>query len=77
MYKTMCFRGTKKVSGHVSKTHTIIHDLSLSLSPYNTYYYTLPLTVFVPLQHILLYMTAHCLCTPKAHTIIHDRSLSL
>jgi hypothetical protein len=22
-----------------------------------------------------LYMTTHCLCTPKTHTIIHDRSL--
>jgi DUF1365 family protein len=47
---------------------------------------------FVPLKHILLYMTAqclctlnhkllymttHCRCTPKTHTSIYDRSLSL
>jgi hypothetical protein len=43
------------------KPHPIIHDRSLSLYPENTYYYTWPLTVFVPLKHILLYMTAHSL----------------
>ena len=44
-----------------SKPHIIMHDRSLSLYPYNTYYYTCPLTGFVPLRHILLYMTSHSL----------------
>jgi hypothetical protein len=39
-------------------------------------YYTLPLTVSVPIKLILLYMTAQFLGSPKTHTIIHDHSLS-
>jgi hypothetical protein len=60
----------------ISTKRTISSHLnSLNIKSKNTTY-TWPLTVFVPLKHILVYMTAHWLCTPKAHTIIHDLSLS-
>ena len=73
-------------------THTIVHDRSQSLHPYSTYYYIWPPTVFVPVKHVLLCMTTHCLFTtkhvllcmttpclrtPKTHTIINYLSLSL